>query len=47
MRMRTKFYVIDLIFGLVFDPHIDNILGKNIPFEQELVIFFQCSQGFF
>ena len=38
VRMGTKPHVIDLIFGLVFDPPVDDILGKNIPFEKKLLI---------
>jgi len=44
VRMRTKFYFIDLVFNFVFDPGVDNILGKHIAFEQEFLIFSQCSQ---
>jgi hypothetical protein len=31
--MRTKFYLIHLVFNLVFNPFLDNIFGKNIPFQ--------------
>jgi len=30
--MRSQFDIVDFIFGFVFDPHIDGILGEHIAF---------------
>ena len=42
---RTHAHRIDLIFGLVLDPLVDNILGKYVPFEKELVVFLKGVEG--
>jgi hypothetical protein len=44
MGMGPQFYRIDLIVGFVIDPHIDNVLGKNVAFQQEVVTVLQCRE---
>jgi hypothetical protein len=45
VRMRTQLHGVDFVCGLVFDPHINDILGKDVTFEQEGVVFGQGCQG--
>ena len=47
MGMRAKLDVVDLIFNLVFNPCIDNVLGKYIPFKQKGMVLLQCIERFF
>ena len=32
MRMRPQFDIVDFIFGFIFNPHVNRILGKHVTF---------------
>src|SRR5437868_13913864 len=36
-----------MLFAFVGNPHIQKVLGKDIPFEQEIMVFFESDDGFF
>jgi len=42
--MRTKLDRIDFIFRLVLNPLVDNVLGKDIALEQEVMVFCQSRE---
>jgi hypothetical protein len=42
---RTHAHRIYLIFGLVIDPLVDNILGEDVPFEEELMVLLEGVEG--
>src|SRR5208283_621538 len=45
-RMRPQAYSVHFVQGLVFDPHIDDILRENVALQQELVVFCERLEGF-
>ena len=41
VRMRAQAESVVLFF-LQFDPVLEEILGEDVPFDQEFMIFFEC-----
>ena len=38
VRVGPQFDVVDFVFGLVINPHVDDILGENIAFKEKFLI---------
>ena len=47
IRMRSRPYRVKLRLDLILNPFVNDVLGKDVTLQQELMIFFQRCEGFF